>query len=188
MPAVADVVAAGGVARTPGDNTNYVFNASVPAQRTGLLNILKEVGCATAAVATRHPDLETCDEWGSVLSPACWRECQLCRHGALCMRYVMQMGQLCCCDGGVACQHRGQAGLSLQHLVASVASVGCDSSLDQHLTAPSWTAAQLLGHHVGPLCIKLAPLSCSMQQAPASCACELTHRMCVYACRFVRAG
>jgi hypothetical protein len=45
MPAVADVVAAGGVARTSGANTNYNFNASVPAQRTGFLNILKEVSC-----------------------------------------------------------------------------------------------------------------------------------------------
>jgi hypothetical protein len=43
MPAVADVLAAGGVARTSGGNTNYNFNASVPAQRTGFLDILKEV-------------------------------------------------------------------------------------------------------------------------------------------------
>jgi hypothetical protein len=43
MPVPADVVAAGGVASTNGANTNYNFNASVPAQRTGFLNLLQDV-------------------------------------------------------------------------------------------------------------------------------------------------
>lgn len=43
MPAPADVVAAGGVASTIGSNTNYNFNASVPAQRTGFFDLLQDV-------------------------------------------------------------------------------------------------------------------------------------------------
>lgn len=43
MPAPADVVAAGGVARTVGSNTNYAFNASVPAQKQGFFSLLQEV-------------------------------------------------------------------------------------------------------------------------------------------------
>lgn len=43
MPAAADVVAAGGVASTVGSNTNYAFNASVPAQRKGFFSLLQEV-------------------------------------------------------------------------------------------------------------------------------------------------
>ncbi len=43
MPAPADVVRAGGVAKTVGANTNYAFNASVPAQRKGFFDLLKTV-------------------------------------------------------------------------------------------------------------------------------------------------
>lgn len=46
MPAPADVVAAGGVASTIGSNTNYIFNASVPAQRAGFLGLLQDVSHA----------------------------------------------------------------------------------------------------------------------------------------------
>lgn len=50
MPAPADVVAAGGVARTVGANTNYIFNASTPAQRTGFFNLLQDV-----SLVLEHP-------------------------------------------------------------------------------------------------------------------------------------
>lgn len=43
MPATADVIAAGGVARTVGANTNYLFNASTPAQRAGFFSLLQDV-------------------------------------------------------------------------------------------------------------------------------------------------
>jgi hypothetical protein len=48
MPATADVIAAGGVARTVGANTNYLFNASTPAQRAGFFSLLQDVSASTA--------------------------------------------------------------------------------------------------------------------------------------------
>lgn len=50
MPAPADVVAAGGVASTSGANTNYNFNASVPAQRAGFFGLLQDVSHAPNSV------------------------------------------------------------------------------------------------------------------------------------------
>lgn len=52
MPAPADVVAAGGVAQTVGSNTNYAFNASVPAQRRGFFDLLKEVSLSRHSLGT----------------------------------------------------------------------------------------------------------------------------------------
>jgi hypothetical protein len=43
MPAPADVVAAGGVAKSVGSNTNYGFNASVPAHMQGFFKLLQQV-------------------------------------------------------------------------------------------------------------------------------------------------
>lgn len=54
MPAPAGVVAAGGVAKTTGANTNYNFNASVPAQRQGFFNLLKDVSCTGCTSQASH--------------------------------------------------------------------------------------------------------------------------------------
>ena len=50
LPTVADITAAGGAARTSGSNTNYAFNASVPAQRAGFFSILQDVSAGTNCV------------------------------------------------------------------------------------------------------------------------------------------
>jgi hypothetical protein len=43
MPSVADVTAAGGVAKASGPNVNYLFNASIPAQQAGFFSLLETV-------------------------------------------------------------------------------------------------------------------------------------------------
>lgn len=53
LPTVEDVVAAGGVASTFGGNTNYNFNASVPAQREGFFSILQTVRVRVSHAASR---------------------------------------------------------------------------------------------------------------------------------------
>lgn len=70
MPAPADVVAAGGVAKTVGSNTNYAFNASVPAHRQGFFSLLQQV----RLLADITPVSSPCQH-------SAWAECLLCGSG-----------------------------------------------------------------------------------------------------------